>query len=111
MDFCLNQVTNRLFYLLLFLYEFIFRSFFLLSHIFPQIALFFLLFAPKLSLFSLFLTKICAKSALSADLFMQNEPNFKNVKINAIHYITNRYVNFLNFGKVKNEPKQSQIFC
>ena len=56
------------------------------------------------------------KSVESADIFMQNEPNFKKAKINLTHYMTNDYEKIRpldhpkNKAKTKpNEPKSNPI--
>ena len=45
------------------------------------------------------------KTVNFANFFMQNKANFKNVKINLTHYMTNRYVNIYPLGQPKNKAK------
>ena len=44
-----------------------------------------------------------------AILFMQNEPNFKNTKMNITHYTTNIYKQNPLTAQQKNEPKRTQF--
>ena len=62
-------------------------------------------FAPKSVLICVNPRQISVESAKSADIFMQNEPNFKKAENNVSPCMTKEYENFCDFRNGENEPK------